>query len=62
MKCDNCGKEIDRIYICTCDDNRFCQEECMHDSYTDTEIDWLFDKELAWWQEFEGFNDDTHDS
>ena len=48
MKCIGCGNEIDRIYIQTCDDDKFCQEPCMHVAFNEDEIDWLFDKELAW--------------
>lgn len=62
MKCFGCGGPIDSMYIQTCDDDKFCQEVCMHDVYTEHEIEWLFDKELAWWQTYETFDDDTYNS
>lgn len=61
MKCYGCRSNIDRIYIQTCYGDKFCQEACMHDYYTEEEIDWLLDKELAWWQEYGIINDSTND-
>lgn len=52
MKCITCGYEAPS-YLVTPEKEAYCSETCMHVKYTESEIEWLFDKDLIEWKERE---------
>lgn len=52
MPCDVCGYAAS-LYLQTTNNETYCAETCMHDKYTEAEIEWLFDNGLIEWMERE---------
>lgn len=58
MKCDTCGYAAPLCLVTWNPEKEnnlevYCSETCMHDLYSEQQIEWLFDTGLIEWQEQE---------